>query len=134
MSSIWATTGVEGSKEEDSHYTVDWDGRVIEMDLFGMVKGTRRKDEAMEFIKYASSSKSQAEQAKYLANGPTRKSSLSLISKQVKDNLPNGPLHGDTVSVIADAQWWADNYTPLAERFNAWAKEASMKGASGTVR
>ncbi len=134
MSSIWATTGVEGSKEEGAHYTVEWDGRVIEMDLFGLVKGTRRKDEAMAFINYASSSKAQAEQAKYLANGPTRKSALSLISKQVQDNLPNGPLRGDTASVISDAQWWADNYAPLAERFNAWAAEASMKGASGTVR
>ena len=40
MSSIWATTGVEGSKEEGSHYTVNWDGRVVEMDLFGIVKGS----------------------------------------------------------------------------------------------
>jgi len=134
MSSIWATTGVEGSKEADSHFTVEWDGRVIEMDLFGIVKGTPNLQEANEFIKFASNSKSLAEQAKYLANGPTRKSSLSLIPEAVRDNLPNGPLHEDQTSVVSDAQWWAKNYTAIAERFSAWAAEASMKGASGTVR
>jgi putative spermidine/putrescine transport system substrate-binding protein len=134
MSSIWATTGVEGSKETQSHFSVEWDGRVIELDLFGIVKGSRHPEEAIEFIKYASSAESLAEQAKYLANGPTRNSSLSLIPETVRSNLPNGSLHGDKVSVIADAQWWADNHDSLAERFRVWAEEASMKGASGTVR
>jgi putative spermidine/putrescine transport system substrate-binding protein len=134
MSSIWATTGVEGSKEENSHYSVEWDGRVIEMDLFGIVKGTRRLDEALAFVKYASNSKSLAEQAKYLANGPARKSSLDLIPPQVKENLPNGALHGDKKSVISDAQWWAENYARLAEQFLAWAEATTQKGAAGTVR
>ena len=134
MSSIWATTGVEGSKEEGSHYAVVWDGRVIEMDLFGIVKGSRNLHEAMEFIKYASSSKSLAEQAKYLPNGPARQSSLKLIPEQVRSSLPNGSLHGDKVFVISDAQWWADNYDALAKRFESWVEEPSMKGASGTVR
>jgi len=134
MSSIWATTGVEGSKEENSHYSVIWDGRVIEMDLFGITRGSRNLDEAMEFIKYASNSKSLAEQAKYLANGPARKSSINLIPKQVQDNLPIGQFHDDKASILSDAKWWAKNYASITERFNAWAKEATMKGASGTVR
>ena len=134
MSSIWATTGVEGSQEEGSHYAVEWDGRVIEMDLFGIVKGSRHLSEAVEFIKYASSSQSLAEQAKYLPNGPTRQSSLALISEQVRSRLPNGSLHGDKVFLISDAQWWADNHDALAKQFAIWAQEPSMKGAAGTVR
>lgn len=134
MSSIWATTGVEGSKEEKSHFTVEWDGRIIEMDLFGIVKGSPRVAEAVEFIKYASGSLALAEQAKYLANGPTRKSSLKLIPENIARELPNGFLHPDKISVNSDARWWADNHDRIAERFNAWAAEAIMKGAAGTVR
>ncbi len=134
MSSIWATTGVEGSKEEGSNYTVNWDGRVVEMDLFGIVKGSKNKSEAMEFIKFASSSESMANQAKYLANGPTRNSALSLIPKDVQENLPNGESRGDAVSILSNAEWWAVNHASIAEKFNAWAEEASMKGAAGTVR
>ena len=134
MSSIWATTGVEGSKEEGSHYTVNWDGRVVEMDLFGIVKGSPNKSEAMEFIKFASSSESMANQAKYLANGPTRQSALSLIPQDVQENLPNGEARGDAVSILSNAEWWAANHASIAEKFTAWAEEASMKGAAGTVR
>ena len=134
MSSIWATTGVEGSKEEGSHYTVNWDGRIVEMDLFGIVKGSPNKSEAMEFIKFASSSESMANQAKYLANGPTRQSALSLIPADVQANLPNGEAHEDQVSLLSDASWWAVNHASIAEVFNAWAEEATIKGAAGTVR
>ena len=134
MSSIWATTGVEGSKEEGSHYTVNWDGRIVEMDLFGIVKGSQKKDEAMEFIKFASGSESMASQAKYLANGPTRQSALGLIPKDIQENLPNGEARGDAISLLSDANWWAVNHASIAEAFNAWAEEASMKGAAGTVR
>lgn len=134
MSSIWATTGVEGSKEENAQFSVEWDGRIIEMDLFGIIKGSRRVAEAVEFIKFASSSQALAEQAKYLANGPTRKSSMKLIPKSIADGLPNGPLHAEKVSVTSDANWWAINHGRISERFNAWAAQATMKGASGTVR
>ena len=134
MSSIWATTGVEGSKEENAGFNVEWDGRIIEMDLFGIVKGSQRIEEAVEFVNYASSSQALAEQAKYLANGPTRKSSMKLIPKEITDGLPNGPLHADKTSVTSDASWWAKNHGRISERFDAWASEATMKGAAGTVR
>lgn len=134
MSSIWATTGVEGSKEEGSHYTVNWDGRIVEMDLFGIVKGSPNKAEAMEFIKFASSSESMANQARYLANGPTRKSALSLIPDDIKATLPNAGAHGDEIMLLSDAEWWAANHASIAERFNAWVEEAAIKGAAGTVR
>lgn len=134
MSSIWATTGAVGSQEEGSHFTVEWDGRVIEMDLFGIVKGSPNKAEALEFIKHASSSKSLAEQAKYLANGPTRKSSMALISKEIQNQLPNAPMHNDKASVVSDANWWAQNHSSISEKFDVWAAEATQKGASGTVR
>ncbi len=134
MSSIWATTGVEGSKEENSHFSVEWDGRIIEMDLFGIVKGTTRIDEAVDFIKYASGTQALANQARYLANGPARMSSLKLIPKDIAGGLPNGPLHPQRVSVTSDAGWWADNHGRISEKFAVWAAEAMMKGAAGTVR
>lgn len=134
LSSIWATTGVQGTEEEGSHYTLVWDGRVIEVDLFGIVKGTQRKEEALAFIQYASSSEALAEQSKHLPNGPARKSSLSLIPEDIRNKLPNGKLHEDKTWIISDAQWWADNYQRLAEKFIIWAEKESIQGPSGTVR
>ena len=39
MTSIWATTGAVASREEGANFSVVWDGRVIELDLFGIPKG-----------------------------------------------------------------------------------------------
>ena len=134
MSSIWAATGAEGTKEKASHYSIGWDGRVIEMDLFAIVKGSRNRDAAVEFIKYASSTKALVEQSKQLAYGPARRSALPLIPEQILNSLPNGPQHDDKASIRSDAQWWAKNFAAINERFQAWAAKTGRKGASGTTR
>ena len=60
MSMIWATTGATASREDGADFAVNMDGRVIEMDLFGIPKGSRYLDEAKDFIRYASSTNAQA--------------------------------------------------------------------------
>ena len=134
MSSFWSGEVVNASQQEGSKIDIVWDGRMIEMDLFGVVKGTRNKQTAMEFIKYASSSVALANQAKYISYGPTRKSSLSLISSSTRETLPNDPKYDDKASILSDAQWWAENYDVINEEFQRWLSAAAIQGASGTVR
>ncbi len=134
MTSVWATTGAVASREEGAKFSVVWDGRVIELDLFGIPKGSRYKEEAIDFIRFASNSESLANMVGYLPNGPTRRSSLALISDDVLSQLPNGPAYEDKVSIFSDAQWWSENQEALEEVFDAWIAEASQQGASGTVR
>jgi putative spermidine/putrescine transport system substrate-binding protein len=134
MSSVWATTGAVASREEGANFTLVWDGRVIELDLFGIPKGTRFKDEAIDFIRFASSSESLAKMVSYLPNGPTRQSSLALLSDDVLAQLPNGPAYDDKVSILSDAQWWAENQAALEEAFDTWIAGSVREGASGAVR
>ncbi len=134
MSMVWATTGAIASKEEGANFSMVWDGRVIELDLFGIPKGSRNKEEALEFIRFASSSRSLANMVSNLPNGPTRKSSLAFLSDEVLQQIPNGPAYRDQVSILSDAQWWSNNHTVLEEAFNAWIAKAGQQGAAGTVR
>lgn len=134
MSMVWATTGATASKEPGANFTMVFDGRVIELDLFGIPKGSRYKQEALEFIRFASSSNSLAEMVSILPNGPTRKSSLSLLSDDVLAEIPNGPAYDDQVSILSDAQWWSKNHATLEEAFKAWIAQAAQQGAAGTVR
>ena len=134
MSSVWATTGAIASREEGANFSIVWDGRVIELDLFGIPKGSRYKEEAIDFIRFASSSESLAKMVSYLPNGPTRKSSLALISDDVLAQLPNGPAYAEKVSILSDAEWWAENDAVLEEAFEAWLAGSAQQGASGTVR
>jgi putative spermidine/putrescine transport system substrate-binding protein len=134
MSMIWATTGAVASREEGADFSMVWDGRVIELDLFGIPKGSRYKEEAIDFIRFASSSESLALMVGYLPNGPTRQSSLGLLSDDVLAQLPNGPAYDDDVSIQSDAQWWSKNHVVLEEAFDAWLAGSAREGASGTVR
>jgi putative spermidine/putrescine transport system substrate-binding protein len=134
MSMIWATTGATASSKEGAKFSMVWDGRVIELDLFGIPKGSQNKDAAIDFIRFASSSESLANMVKHLPNGPTRKSSLALLSEEILAQLPNGPAYADKVSIRSDAQWWSQNYATLKEAFDAWLAEVAQQGASGTVR
>jgi putative spermidine/putrescine transport system substrate-binding protein len=134
MSMIWATTGAVASREEGADFSMVWDGRVIELDLFGIPKGSRYKEEAIDFIRFASSSESLASMVGYLPNGPTRQSSLGLLSDDVLAQLPNGPAYEDDVSIQSDAQWWSKNHVVLEEAFDAWLAGSAREGASGTVR
>ena len=134
MSMVWATTGATASLEADSNFSMVMDGRVIELDLFGIPKGSRYKEEALEFIRYASSSRSLANMVSYLPNGPTRKSSMALLSDDTLKQIPNGPAYDSQLSILSDAGWWSRNHAVLEEAFQAWYAESVRKGASGTVR
>ena len=134
MSMIWATTGAVASREEGATFSMVWQGRVIELDLFGIPKGSRYKDAAIDFIRFASSSTSLANMVSHLPNGPTRRSSLALVSDDVIAQLPNNPAHEGDITIRSDAEWWSENHGRLEEAFDAWFKEAAQQGASGTVR
>ncbi len=134
MSMVWATTGAVASKEAGANFSMVWDGRVIELDLFGIPKGSRYKEEALDFIRFASSSKSLADMVSHLPNGPTRRSSLAFLSDEVLSQIPNGPAYQDQISIQSDARWWSNNHAVLEEAFQAWIATSVQQGASGTVR
>jgi putative spermidine/putrescine transport system substrate-binding protein len=134
MSSIWATTGAEASREEGANFSIVWDGRVVELDLFGIPKGSRYKEEALDFIRFASSTESLANMVKELPNGPTRKSSLALLPDDVLERIPNGPAYEEQLSILSDADWWSSNHAALEEAFRAWLAESGRQGAAGGVR
>ena len=134
MSMVWATTGATASMEAGANFSMVFDGRVIELDLFGIPKGSRYKQEAVDFIRFASSSSSLANMVSILPNGPTRKSSIGLLSNEILAQIPNGPAYENQLSILSDAQWWSKNHATLEEAFNAWIAQSAQQGAAGTVR
>ena len=132
--SVIAVNGMTEPGSGSDAFSIVWDGRVIELDLFGIPKGSQNKDAAIDFIRFASSSESLAAMATYLPNGPTRQSSLELLSEEVLAQLPNGPAYAEKLSIHSDAEWWARNHAALEEAFDAWVERAARQGASGTVR
>jgi putative spermidine/putrescine transport system substrate-binding protein len=99
-----------------------WDGQVWDIDLWGIPKGTRDLQAALQFIRFATESQRLAEQAKYIAYGPARKSSMALIDDAIKPHLPTATENLENALEFNSA-WWADNEDRLVRRFDAWLQK-----------
>ncbi len=105
-----------------------WDGQVYELGTWGIPRGTRRRDEVHEFIRFATGTHPLAEQARYIAYGPARRSSMRLVSTHaetgvdMRPHLPTNPVNFRT-AILKDTEWYASLYDRIKARFDAWLGE-----------
>jgi putative spermidine/putrescine transport system substrate-binding protein len=98
----------------------DLDGLVIPADL-----PADRLARALDFVKFATDTKRQADQAAYISYGPARKSSAPLVGKhkelgiEMAPHMPTDPANATNVHMY-DYEWWADNRDDMNARFEAW--------------
>lgn len=93
-----------------------WDAHIYDLDVWAVVKGTKKKALAFDFIAFATGTKplSGMEEVAY---GPTRASAMALISPSVVPDLPTSHLEE---GVKADGIFWADYGESIGEKFNEW--------------
>ncbi|MCP4329746.1 MAG: ABC transporter substrate-binding protein [Alphaproteobacteria bacterium] len=132
MTSVWNGRMYRPIVEEGKDYSVLWDGQIWDIDSWGILKGTVNRSKAMDFIRFATSSRQLAEQTKYISYGPARKSSMALIGDKVKAMLPTAPEHL-TNALQTDAAWWATHQDDLSAKFEDWLAGGG-RGLSGTAR
>lgn len=110
---------------EGKPFQTVWDGQVYEYDLFVVPKGAPNKDAAMEFVKFSTDTQRLADQAKWIAYGPARKSSSALVGKYndgKTDMAPYVPTNPDNMknALASSYEFWVDHDGELNEKFNAW--------------
>ena len=86
--------------------------------LYVVVKGSKNVAAAMDFVRFATSTKPLAEQTKFIPYAPSRKSSLKLVDAKTKLWLPGAAQQGRGLQT--DAAWWADHGDELNQKFAAW--------------
>jgi putative spermidine/putrescine transport system substrate-binding protein len=102
-----------------------WDGQVYEYDLFVVPKGAPNKEQALEFVKFATSTQALADQAKWISYGPARKSSSALVGlfndgkTEMAQYMPTSPDNLKN-AVYSSYEFWVDHDAELNDRFNAW--------------
>ena len=110
---------------EGKPFQIVWDGQLYENEMYVVPKGAPNKDQAMQFIAYATSTEGLRAQAQQISYGPARKSSMmeELIYKDGKTvmapNLPTAP-ENLTNALESNFEFWVDKEGELNERFNAW--------------
>jgi len=111
-----------------------WDGQVLDIELWGIPKGTPNKDEALRFIAFASHSERMAEQSRNIAYGPARASAQRMLSDAVASKLPTAEANRQS-AMWSDHEWWAENQARLNDRFTAWREAiGGLSPAEGTAR
>ena len=111
---------------EDQPFKIMWDHQMFEADGWVIpVDNDADEDLVKQYIKFSTDTQHLADQAKYIAYGPARKSSAPLVGKfedtdiDMKPNMPTNPQNLET-AVNFNVQFWADYGDALEERFNAW--------------
>jgi putative spermidine/putrescine transport system substrate-binding protein len=110
---------------EGKPFVTVWDGQVYEYDMFVIPKGAPNLEKALEYVAFATSSESLAEQAKWISYGPARKSSAALIGLDNTGKIEMGPYMPTAAANLTNAlpssyEFWADRDSELNERFNSW--------------
>ena len=113
---------------EGEKFVTVWDGQVLEEEWLVLMKGAPNREAAIDFLIHASTTESQAEQAKYINYGPMRASAFEIMKagepwfhngKEIMPHMPNRP---DLMprTIVATPEWWADYGDSISERYTAW--------------
>ena len=105
--------------------TILWDHQLWFMDVWVMPRNGRRTDQAMAFIRFATSTESLARQMRHIPYGPVRRSALERIEPEIRLYLPTAEANRAT-AIEGDAEWWADHLEALNERFERWLERPVM--------
>lgn len=97
-----------------------WDGpAVLCNDMWCILKGSSKKDLAMQYIAYACQPGPQAEFPRHEPYGPVNLKAYDMLPEEIAKELPSVPGRVEKLAQIND-QWWADNEAVALEKFNAW--------------
>ena len=113
---------------EGAKFVPVWDGQVLEEEWLVLMKGAPHREEAIDFLVHASTTESQALQAKYINYGPMRASAFELMKKgepwfhNGKNIMPHMPNRPEVMArtIVANPEWWADYGDSVSERYTAW--------------
>lgn len=103
-------------QKDKKPFEMVWDAHLYDLDVWAIVKGTKKKKLAEEFIRFATGSKPLSGMPE-VAYGPTRQSSYAYVDKKVIPMLPSAHLDE---GLKASGEFWADYGESLAEKFNEW--------------
>lgn len=105
--------------KEGQPFEIIWDGQIWDYAAFVIPKGSPNRDQALEFIRFATSAQRLADLTDHISYGPARRSGNELVSDDLKKHLPSVPEHL-AVGIRANSVFWADYGDQLNERFNVW--------------
>lgn len=113
---------VTAAQKEGHDFKMVWNDSIYDLDSWAIVKGTKHKALAEEFIAFANKPENQKVFAETIPYGPTHAKTTSLISPAIVKDLPTAP-DNLAQALQVDTEFWIDHGEELEQRFNAWAAQ-----------
>ena len=115
MAAIFSGRVYSAKTDDKAPVGITWSQPVISADYLVVPKGTPHEDAAMKLIAYITSAGPQSRLSRYLPYAPanTEASTDPATAPYLTTNHLDG-------SVRFDDQWWAQNFSAVDERFQAW--------------
>jgi putative spermidine/putrescine transport system substrate-binding protein len=107
------------NKEENRNFHVVWPGSIYSVDSWVILANSPNKEQALEFITFASQPQHQKNLPQSIAYGVTNKAAAEQIDEALLKDLPTAPENLQQ-SIELDTEFWVNNIEPLTERFTAW--------------
>jgi putative spermidine/putrescine transport system substrate-binding protein len=109
--------------KEDQPFDYIWDGQIWQIEAWVIPRGAPNLSTALDFITYATRTKSMAQLTEHVSYAPARKSSLPLVRQEYRSHMPTAPgnLRG---ALQNNFIWWSENQEDLEERFDAWLNQS----------
>lgn len=111
---------------ESKPFQIVWDGQIYENEMYVVPKGAPNKDQAMDFIAFATTTGGLRAQAELISYGPPRKSSLKeeiLFKGSEFSMAPHSPTSNLDNALASNFEFWVDHDAELNERFQAWLSQ-----------
>ncbi len=121
MTTTFNGRGVIAQREGKSVGLV-WNDSFYDVDSFAIIKGSRHKKLAEDFIAFAISVAQQKAFSEYSHYGFVNEQVIPLINPELLKELPNNPdvmPHAHKIN----ASFWVEQGEPLERRFNIWASQ-----------
>lgn len=111
---------IAAAQKEGSKLNIVWKGGLYDPDHWAIVRGSKNKELAQQFINFASQIESQKTFSTLIPYGPIRLDALKQLPADVQKQLPTAPENLAEAQLV-NAEFWVDYGEELEERFNAWA-------------
>ena len=117
------STALNGAVFDGRLAHVIWDRQLYEMDVFGIPAGDPKKERALDFIRFSTSSGALAGVAAWVPYGPARRSAWNKVGQNPDLHVamqPWLPTSHFATAFQVDDSWWLEHGDAVKARWQAW--------------
>jgi putative spermidine/putrescine transport system substrate-binding protein len=118
MGSIW-NGRLQAVADKGAPLAIEWNQAALQVQFWGIMKGTKALAEAQRFVEFACQPQIQANFAQAIPYGPPNREAFKHIPAAVAARLPSSPEY-KAKAFLHNGRWWADNRAKIAERWSQW--------------